>query len=380
MSRRKIGEISRKATPSGMSIVKRIRTDEVPVEKIVSETDDQVHRLYDRQTETDVSLESVRDKFKEFSQPAVYKPLLSGVRGKKSLGTYRNHMEIEDQVQELRDCGLNEEEITLWLNKNRDSDKEGVMTTNPEMLKLRLEDIERRLKLHEKELKTEGGFSTAQSVSRHKLELEAALNQGRTEQQKLSALVLKSASSGSSDTLDSQLRELAEDLSNRKLAFPDYGDPFPNPWTPVVPKLPAHEGFVGPREKDKDLDVSDDSIYSNRLSLEEIKLLPKFSSYSPGSPCKTLYVKNLGSGVKDAHLIHLFGRFRVPGDEPISCKLMKGKMSGQAFVTCADIETASRCLHTLCGYRLKGRPMIISYRQAKADKTSDIKPRGTGPS
>ena len=46
-------------------------------------------------------------------------------------------------------------------------------------------------------------------------------------------------------------------------------------------------------------------------------------------------MKNLGSTVKHDHLIHLFGRFRVPGDEPITCKLMTGKMRGQAFITCA---------------------------------------------
>lgn len=50
---------------------------------------------------------------------------------------------------------------------------------------------------------------------------------------------------------------------------------------------------------------------------------------------QVLYIKNLGSAVKPEHLIHLFGRFRVPGDDPIVCKLMTGKMRGQAFVTCA---------------------------------------------
>ena len=50
---------------------------------------------------------------------------------------------------------------------------------------------------------------------------------------------------------------------------------------------------------------------------------------------KILYVKNLGAGVKHEHLIHLFGRFRIPGDRPIICKLMTGRMRGQAFVTCA---------------------------------------------
>jgi len=61
---------------------------------------------------------------------------------------------------------------------------------------------------------------------------------------------------------------------------------------------------------------------------------------------QVLYVKNLGSTVKQEHLMHLFGRFRVPGDKPIICKLMTGRMRGQAFITCAG-EIISTQYYTL---------------------------------
>ena len=48
--------------------------------------------------------------------------------------------------------------------------------------------------------------------------------------------------------------------------------------------------FVGPKEKDPDLDVSDDAIYENRLSIEEIKMLPKFVDYAAGNPSKVLLI------------------------------------------------------------------------------------------
>ena len=65
---------------------------------------------------------------------------------------------------------------------------------------------------------------------------------GRVDQQKLSALVLKTEKQSTSDTPESQLKEIALELSNKRPAIPDYGNPFPNPWVPVAPKLPANSG------------------------------------------------------------------------------------------------------------------------------------------
>lgn len=47
--------------------------------------------------------------------------------------------------------------------------------------------------------------------------------------------------------------------------------------------------FIGPQAKDPDLSVSDDQLYRNRLTDEEIKQLPKFSNYNPGKPTQVIY-------------------------------------------------------------------------------------------
>ena len=39
-----------------MSILKRVRVDSAPIEKIVSETDDQIRKQCERQMETDVTI------------------------------------------------------------------------------------------------------------------------------------------------------------------------------------------------------------------------------------------------------------------------------------------------------------------------------------
>ena len=48
---------SRRPTPSGMSIMKRVRTDEIQLEKIVSETDEQITKLAQNQSnvQSDIS-------------------------------------------------------------------------------------------------------------------------------------------------------------------------------------------------------------------------------------------------------------------------------------------------------------------------------------
>lgn len=50
---------------------------------------------------------------------------------------------------------------------------------SPGVVDLRLQDVEEKIRLHRKKVSEAFGFAAAQSMSRHKLELEAALNQGQ---------------------------------------------------------------------------------------------------------------------------------------------------------------------------------------------------------
>ena len=54
----------------------------------------------------------------------------------------------------------------------------GASSMNPEMLEQRLKEIEGRISCHADEVNAMKGFSAAETTSRHKLELETALNQG----------------------------------------------------------------------------------------------------------------------------------------------------------------------------------------------------------
>lgn len=73
----------------------------------------------------------------------------------------------------------------------------------------------------------------------------------------------------------------------------------------------------------------DKEVTKNKLSVEEIKLIPKFCNYVKGTPSKILFLKNLKSGVTEDDIRNVFGEFL---DKILSVRIMKGKMRGQAFV------------------------------------------------
>lgn len=46
----------------------------------------------------------------------------------------------------------------------------------------------------------------------------------------------------------------------------------------------------------------------------------------------------------------------------LDVKLMKGgRMKGQAFVRMRNVDTARRALDEVCGYVLKGKPIVVQF-------------------
>lgn len=66
-----------------------------------------------------------------------------------------------------------------------------------------------------------------------------------------------------------------------------------------------------------------------KLTIDEIKKIPKFQNYDPGPKSKKLYLKNLGNGVKSSDLQEMFGKM---SEEIELIKVLTGKMRGQAFI------------------------------------------------
>ncbi|KAH9488162.1 hypothetical protein Btru_064908 [Bulinus truncatus] len=107
--------------------------------------------------------------------------------------------------------------------------------------------------------------------------------------------------------------------------------------------------------------ISRDDIEKNRLSLDEIKAVDKFRNFSFGEPNKVIYVKNLHPKTTDEELVALFGLFQAPDKPHIIFKRLTGRMNGQAFITFPDEVTAREAIQLINGYKLRDRPVILSY-------------------
>ncbi|XP_052132198.1 uncharacterized protein LOC113203128 [Frankliniella occidentalis] len=114
--------------------------------------------------------------------------------------------------------------------------------------------------------------------------------------------------------------------------------------------VPTGEGILSVQDLEK-----------NRLSVEEIRQLPRFASYEEGSPSAVLYVKNLDGAVTEDDLAAVFGCFRADGGPSPTLRLCGGRMRGQAFVTFTTEAEAAAALRATNGYVLRGKPIIVQY-------------------
>ncbi|RUS21424.1 hypothetical protein BC938DRAFT_475412, partial [Jimgerdemannia flammicorona] len=131
-------------------------------------------------------------------------------------------------------------------------------------------------------------------------------------------------------------------------------------------------------------------LEANRIPKDEWQSLPAFKRYTPGDPSTTLYIKNLAyKTVTVDDLLHVFGRYCGRGVaeadarrissvftqsssslSQLDIRFMKeGRMKGQAFVRLRDVVTARRALDEVCGYMLKGKPMVVQFGKGGREDT-----------
>ncbi|GAB5584800.1 RNA-binding protein 41 isoform X1 [Prionailurus iriomotensis] len=135
--------------------------------------------------------------------------------------------------------------------------------------------------------------------------------------------------------------------------------------------------WTGPKKLTQPIEfVPEDEIQRNRLSEEEIRKIPMFSSYNPGEPNKTilqqtlvLYLKNLSPRVTERDLVSLFARFQEKKGPPIQFRMMTGRMRGQAFITFPNKELAQQALHLVNGYKLRGKILVIEFGKNKKQRS-----------
>lgn len=115
--------------------------------------------------------------------------------------------------------------------------------------------------------------------------------------------------------------------------------------------------------------ISRDDFKLNRLTSDELLILPVFKNYQPGEKSNKLYIKNLSKTVTSEDLEMIFGHFTIKSKDEIQIKLMQsGRMKGQAFITFNtpyDEEDSERmidkALQETNGFLLKDKPMVVMY-------------------
>ncbi|KFW91169.1 RNA-binding protein 41, partial [Phalacrocorax carbo] len=369
-----------------------LSSNELLLEDLETEGERQLKSLLHHQLDTTVSIEQCKSKRRCFAPAAFYKPFGEEAAGALTLSQFQALQENNKETASLRELGLSDAEILLWKNK---------ASTGKRILALPQR------------------FAGSKQLSRREMEIENALFQGTDRHSFLRALyhqddTQKRITDGRDPMvhLESVYQELLskkwpEEVQPTKSDLclcpsqllskkwpeevqPTKSDPClcPSvaPQGPVAeesscpdqegqaeqarsPSLPATRPNQFPPNpviiKEPVEFVPEEEICKNRLSEEELRTIPRFSSYHPGEPNKVLYLKNLSPRVTMKDLVSLFARFQKEDSPPIQFRLLSGRMRGQAFITFPDIQLAQDAMLLVNGYKLQGKPLVIEFGKSK---------------
>ncbi|XP_003467669.3 RNA-binding protein 41 isoform X4 [Cavia porcellus] len=411
-----------------------VKSDEHVLEELETEGERQLKSLLQHQLDTSVSIEECVSKKESFAPGTMYKPFGKEAAGTMTLSQFQTLHEKDQETASLRELGLNETEIMIW-KSHISGEKRTKLKATPEAIQNRLQDIEERISERQRILSLPQRFSKSKQLTRREMEIEKSLFQGADRHSFLKALyyqayhkktsadkymtsMKRKIKLGTKD--ESQKKNKGDPMNNLESFYQEMitkkrleefqvmrGEPFAScslvsatsvsdSDTAEKPSLLQHEGEQAAQGKGPSLHVAkvtdfspeqcwtepkkltqpiefipEDEIQRNRLSVEEIRKIPMFSSYNPGEPNKVLYLKNLSPRVTERDLVSLFARFQEKTGPPIQFQMMTGRMRGQAFITFPDKKKAWEALHLVNGYKLHGKILVIEFGKKK-NQQSDL--------
>ncbi|KFW77120.1 RNA-binding protein 41, partial [Manacus vitellinus] len=374
-----------------------LSSDELLLEDLETEGERQLKTLLQQQLDTTVSIEQCKSKRRCFAPAAFYKPFGEEAAGALTLSQFQALEESNKETSSLRELGLSDSEILLW--KNRTSTRKvGTLCSRVSVvgsLSLTLQHPGRKFQSF-RILALPQRFAGSKQLSRREMEIENALFQGTDRHSFLRALYHEDdTQKKGTDEKDPMvhLESVYQELLSKKcpekvqpaksdpclcpsLALqgpvtedsspPDQEEQAEQAASPSVPAAKPHQSSPGPVVIKEPVEfVPEEEILKNRLSEEELRKIPRFSSYHPGEPSKVLYLKNLGPRVTMKDLVSLFARFQKEDSPLIQFRLLSGRMRDQAFITFPDTESAQSALQLLNGYNLQGKPLVIEFGKSK---------------
>nr|XP_014983412.2 RNA-binding protein 41 isoform X2 [Macaca mulatta] len=409
-----------------------VKSDEHVLEELETEGERQLKSLLQHQLDTSVSIEECMSKKESFAPGTMYKPFGKEAAGTMTLSQFQTLHEKDQETASLRELGLNETEILIW--KSHVSGEKTRLRATPEAIQNRLQDIEERISERQRILCLPQRFAKSKQLTRREMEIEKSLFQGADRHSFLKALYYQAYHKKTSadkymtsmkrkiklGTKDEpQKKNKGDPMNNLESFYQEMimkkrleefqlmrGEPFASHSlvsatsvgdrvTAESPSLLQDKGkqaaqgkgpslhvanvidfspeqcWTGPKKLTQPIEfVPEDEIQRNRLSEEEIRKIPMFSSYNPGEPNKVLYLKNLSPRVTERDLVSLFARFQEKKGPPIQFRMMTGRMRGQAFVTFPNKEIAWQALHLVNGYKLRGKILVIEFGKNKKQRSN----------
>ncbi|KAM7225005.1 hypothetical protein CapIbe_022982 [Capra ibex] len=408
-----------------------VKSDEHVLEELETEGERQLKSLLQHQLDTSVSIEECVSKKESFAPGTMYKPFGKEAAGTMTLSQFQTLHEKDQETASLRELGLNETEILIW-KSHVSGEKRARLRATPEAIQNRLQDIEERISERQRILCLPQRFAKSKQLTRREMEIENSLFQGADRHSFLKALYYQAYHKKTSadkymtsmkrkiklGTKDEPQKKNKGDPMNKLESFYQEmimkkrleefqlmrGEPFAShslvsatsvgdSGTAENPSLLQDKGkqaaqgkgpslhvakvidnspeqcWTGPKKLTQPIEfVPEDEIQRNRLSEEEIRKIPMFSSYNPGEPNKVLYLKNLSPRVTERDLVSLFARFQEKKGPPIQFRMMTGRMRGQAFITFPNTEIARQALRLVNGYKLRGKILVIEFGKNKKQR------------
>ncbi|XP_061454749.1 RNA-binding protein 41 [Rhineura floridana] len=340
--------------------------DDFLLEDLETEGERQLKSLLQHQLDTSVSIEQCVSKRRRFAPAALYKPFGEEAAGTLSLPQFQALQESSKEAASLRELGLSDSEIQLWKNR-ASADKSSGLGAAPEAMQDRIWAIQEKIAERQHILSLPQRFAGSKQLSRREMEIESALFQGTDRHSFLRVLYHQDEAKQSPPL--AQLEAVYQDLLGHApagvLPSPPSGlgsSCCVPPGSPPKPQGPAPQPASGPVMVTEPVEfVPEEEIQKNRLSEEEIRKIPRFSSYSPGKPSEVLYLKNLSRRVTARDLLSLFARFQEKGGPQIHFRLLSGRMRGQAFLTFPNMSMAQAALKLVNGFNLLGKPLVAEY-------------------
>ncbi|XP_013780772.1 RNA-binding protein 41-like isoform X2 [Limulus polyphemus] len=376
-----------------------------------TEGEKQLRSIVDKQLDTKISLQQQLQQHKTFSHSGDFKEISERLSGKRTMKEFQLIEYLLEQKEELKNCGLTEEEINTYLSfLGKLGGKKRYLSMEPSIQKKWLKEIKEKICSHYKTINEVPNSSMIKQLTRQEMDIEKTLYAGCETKKHLQFLVTsREMSQLSSDDPFAYISCLAQQIGQKSSMISDQNEydshtklqqkhscsfsqnkkccnvdcktetdceqEFDDVDSKTKTNLAPGKSSSEIKLCDKDLEIKESltstknssvfhvsvplkekEIRENKLSLDEIRKLPRFSDYHPGKESQVLFIKNLHPKVYVEELVALFSSF-----EPVKYRLLKGRMKGQAFIEFSSVEKAVAAQHLVTGYLLRGRPVIIEY-------------------